>query len=185
MATRMALHTQAHGLWDWLQRFPVPARMLSRCAKLACAMAWDEWARGYGPGATVGKLKDRFKESAWDKYDFISRSNNYNKWQMRVFGTTLPYRSPKKQVHMADIIAVPNVGFRVRTTATKGGVVARITFPGARRLNIVKGPTAKLYRKEFLRLQESAEGPCIVHRSLTLLWSLLRAQMRGKEDASV
>jgi hypothetical protein len=85
---------------------------------------------------------------------------------------------------MADIIAVPNVGFRVRTAAVKGGVVARITFPGARRLNIIKEPYGRWYRQQFLKLMESGEGPCVTRRALTLLWSTLRAELRGKEEAN-
>jgi hypothetical protein len=190
MAVQTAMHVEAHGIWDWLRRFKVPGAVLRRCAKVACATAWDEWARGHGQGAQAGQLKDRFRYSAWTKYGFMGRSQSYMKWQTRVFGTILPYRSPRKSgpfqntKHMADLIAVPAVGFRVRTTAIKGGVAARVTFPGGRILNIIKEPYGRYYRREFLQLTNSREGQAITHRALTLLWSLLRSEMRSRREAA-
>lgn len=172
------------GVFAWLKanKGKIKAKRIREIAAAAGAQAWYEWATGSGPGAAQGKLADRGSERAWDALRLTPRSEQYQKRQRKVFGKTLPYRSPKSNgVHMMNIIDRPGIGWNAKATG-RDPVVVKITFPGARALNLFSAKSGKqIYKDEFLQLNEQAkdEGSAVSMRALALLWQFLRDEISG------
>jgi hypothetical protein len=147
-------------------------RLMSACL----TQALREYAEGRLRPANLG---DRFKPTAFARYNLTRRQGRYMQAQRRAMGAPTPYVSPnrrnffrtamalakgnlaaaaaalardlasKKGTHLRDDIRKPGSGYQIRASGTRS-VRVRITYPAARILNrIRRGANAEAYRREL------------------------------------
>lgn len=176
----------ATGLWAWLdaESDTQRGRVVARLATQASSMAWDEFVAGKLPKDPDGGLKMRFSPRAWDLLGLTARSGKYERYkQKKMGGRNLPYTSPRKTVHMRDMLGVKGAGYSVRPIADSEGVVTtQLNLPGARILNAIKKPWGAIYRQEFLQLARRAkhQADAVVARALEILLQLLRQHIAAQ-----
>lgn len=195
------LDLDAQGLWSWLssQGAALRADLVAAICARAQAQAFAEFANGRGDHS----LAVRFTHRAFALLGLTPRSRRYQRRQMRVFGTTLPYVAPRRRSYLAvaraltkpganvmnvvrslaafkpharDLTLVPQVGWRVQVGGRARAVTTRFTVAGMRILNR-GGAKAAVYRREFLGFDRggAADGRRIAARSNELALTHLRA----------
>lgn len=96
----------------------------------------------------------RFTHESFGRLGLTRRSQDYQKKQISIFGTTLPYVSPRNNPNkFRDLIRVPNVGHRVVASDVQGNGVAIMTAAAARGLNF-----HRMYLAQWSRLHSLEES---------------------------
>lgn len=163
------------GLWAWLDRHRdrIRSTQLRADVKKADKRAFGEWMmRDQSPS-----MADNFSaENRSGRLQFAERTARYQWRKIKIFGRVIPYVSPRRKVHMRDIVTTP-AGFTVR--ATGGGdseVRSVMRVRGARVLNYV----SVVYRREFLgfhRPQRAPDRKWILLRRNAIVRELLSARL--------
>lgn len=170
------------GMFVWLQnnRGNLTPERLKFFARLAARTALTD----YAAGRIKPSLQDKFEPNAFATYDLSPRSDNYEKFQRRVFGRVLPYFSPKTRKgasneHMRDILKRPGDGYRVNVQNETAAVVAVLKLPGARILNIIKQPWGEIYRREFLSFigTGAKDAAAITGHAMRLFYQYLKDEV--------
>lgn len=132
------------GLFAWVADHPDSVRqeLVVRDVKKAQRSAVSAWVTNRRLG-----LAARFSPQAYSRLRLTPRSAEYRRRKAKFYGgRLLPYRSPRRRVHTAELVVVPKTGWRLVSPRTTGAVTTRLKLPGARRLNLIDA----VYRREFL-----------------------------------
>jgi hypothetical protein len=137
---------------------------------------------------TQGGLGAHFQQEFATTLGYSERGRYYERRKFRRTGRVDPFVSPSRASlgggHMRDQITNPGSGYRM--SARQGQTAAiRITFPAARKLNLITPPYGAKYRAEFLRLNHPVYGRAdrewILGQLRERLWPAVHAELAKHE----
>lgn len=139
---------------------------------------------------TQGGLGAHFREEFASSLGMTPRGKFYERRKLRRRGRVDPFYSPgaSKGGHLRDLIKQPGSGYRM--SAPRGQQIAiRVTFPGARKLNLIRSPYGAKYRAEFLRLNHPVYGRSdrewILGQLRERFWPAFNEEMQKRERVTL